>query len=68
MPCSLQGPNCLHLSLFFYLQLYLKDLGKFRESQLLSGKLQKLAFRELAVLELVFSVLVCLCIGLSHIL
>jgi len=53
---------------FSYLQLYLKDLGKFKESQLLSGKFQKLAFRELAVVELVFGVPICLCVDLSYIL
>ena len=63
-----KGPiacTCLYLS---YLQLYLEDFGKFKESQLLSGKFQKLAFRELAVVELVFGVQICLYVDLSYIL
>ena len=63
-----KGPIACTCLYFSYLQLYLKDLGKFKESQLLSGKFQKLAFRELAVVELVFGVPIHLCVDLSYIL
>ena len=56
------------MSLFPHMQLYPRDFGKFKESQLPSGKYQKLAVRALVAVEVVFGMLVCLYLGLSRIL